>query len=598
MGLLSKIGNLINVNNNLSSNKENMFINIPNDIMELLWFKDGKYKNYEDKKAKEDKIESNGITITFSFLSKQEPSLISINNMIKNSQNKDIETPGYYPSYDELTPQQRWIYLNWLKNIDNKIDISYVFLFYYGLERHLLFGDYTKAWNILCRLRKNHKNQSFISYSTNALIATCIIRNRPDLFIQLLEDTEDVDDMYISDLYLLAKYKLYGEIMPKEVMAIASKVGFKNNRYIKNESLVFEDELSNILFERYNKNGIDLRLFDLKKCPEKDITLIANISIDERYTKIPSLLENGEFKTYIHDLLSETHEITKTKLKEIRKSQAYVPSIKPKKREKKEPDKIFKESILFEKIDTNIFDKNEEFYDHYICPYCKEKVEKLPVSKGKCTKCKNDILIKNSIFTGVKIALTKEENELMVNIRNERARRHFIDNIINNLPISAKEVKKVVSKRNITIEEALIEEIEKISVNEKLNNNMGIYRCYIMDRGRIYEKMGNLKEALKLYMLVCYYDLNGATNGGSIGLGYDKNQIFLAPAVIDWIKKITKSLKLSEEDLYNLLNQVIKDKKENEMFINDNVVWKCMYKAIYEDILVRGTYEEILEQLI
>lgn len=50
-----------------------------------------------------------------------------------------IAPPDYWPSYSTLTPQQRWFYLTWLQTgrSDPTVDIGYIFLFFYGLERRL-----------------------------------------------------------------------------------------------------------------------------------------------------------------------------------------------------------------------------------------------------------------------------------------------------------------------------------------------------------------------------------------------------------------------------------------------------------------------------
>lgn len=47
---------------------------------------------------------------------------------------------GYWPSYSEIAPANRAIYLDWLANgrSDPDIDLGYVFLFFYGLERRLM----------------------------------------------------------------------------------------------------------------------------------------------------------------------------------------------------------------------------------------------------------------------------------------------------------------------------------------------------------------------------------------------------------------------------------------------------------------------------
>ena len=60
---------------------------------------------------------------------------------------------GYYPSYKNLKAENRYVYLNWLRDVTAPIPIGYVFIFYYGLERHLLFGKFEQAFDMIVKLR-------------------------------------------------------------------------------------------------------------------------------------------------------------------------------------------------------------------------------------------------------------------------------------------------------------------------------------------------------------------------------------------------------------------------------------------------------------
>ena len=62
--------------------------------------------------------------------------------VIRPSDPTAVPTPDYYPSYAGLSPEQRWVYLNWLTDVSQPVYIGYVFLYYYGLERQLLSGDF------------------------------------------------------------------------------------------------------------------------------------------------------------------------------------------------------------------------------------------------------------------------------------------------------------------------------------------------------------------------------------------------------------------------------------------------------------------------
>ena len=95
---------------------------------------------------------------------------------------------GYWPSYHDISPAQRGVYLCWLSGgrADALIDIGYVFLFFYGLERRV-FSELLKARDFgselldiereVERLLDLHAGQaSFRRYATSFLEATGILR--------------------------------------------------------------------------------------------------------------------------------------------------------------------------------------------------------------------------------------------------------------------------------------------------------------------------------------------------------------------------------------------------------------------------------------
>jgi hypothetical protein len=83
----------------------------------------------------------------------------------------------FWPSYAHISPQARGRYLEWLADgrKDPRIEIGFVFLFFYGLERRLLVGDcsddeQTELIGEIDRLRTIYgKNASFENYSARLL---------------------------------------------------------------------------------------------------------------------------------------------------------------------------------------------------------------------------------------------------------------------------------------------------------------------------------------------------------------------------------------------------------------------------------------------
>ena len=95
-------------------------------------------------------------------------------------QGRSIPGLPYFPSYSSKEPEQRGLYLRWLCDVSQPIDIGYVFVYYYGLERHLVLGDFDTAFEEVLLLRKHHDNHSLQGYSASALVHACLIRNRQD----------------------------------------------------------------------------------------------------------------------------------------------------------------------------------------------------------------------------------------------------------------------------------------------------------------------------------------------------------------------------------------------------------------------------------
>jgi hypothetical protein len=69
-----------------------------------------------------------------------EPSLIDLRLPVSRTSPSTSPPLGYWPSYARLTPEARRCYLEWLAmgRRNPSIDIGYVFIFFYGLERRLL----------------------------------------------------------------------------------------------------------------------------------------------------------------------------------------------------------------------------------------------------------------------------------------------------------------------------------------------------------------------------------------------------------------------------------------------------------------------------
>ncbi len=352
---------------------------IPKEIIELMWFRDGPLKNIDPEPRFIHKTEA--FTIKISFPGSIEPSAIGVTDTIRPPMDgMVVERPPYYPTYERMTPEQRWVYLSWLINVDKEVNIGYVFVFYYGLERHLFLGHYEAAFDMILRLRRVHRNSSFLSYSSNALIATCVIHNRPDLFVRFLQSLVEITDEDVNPMYLLAKRSLGLELEPEEIMLLAREVGFTNKRYLEGESALFKDELKKRMVQVLGRDMIDLRPLALNDTPTRPVMFSANFSLpdEQRVVHIPDLSQNKAFRALVYRLLLDTHDVVKERMKELRKA-----------------DK------------TSDAEMSNEPELPIPCPYCNNST-KPPKTKRVCPSCKKIIVARTDPDSKKRVFVTEE----------------------------------------------------------------------------------------------------------------------------------------------------------------------------------------------
>ena len=139
------------------------------------------------------------------------------------------EQMDYWPSYDFISPECRAAYVEWLAGDRSNPDayIGYVFLYYYGIERRLLFDNKQSAVSrderstLIAELRRLKSiyghNRSFNGYVTSFLSHLWVIHHRddneppsPDLLVAKRNFTSVFK-------FLLAKTVQNGEHVTKEL---------------------------------------------------------------------------------------------------------------------------------------------------------------------------------------------------------------------------------------------------------------------------------------------------------------------------------------------------------------------------------------------
>ena len=231
---------------------------------------------------------------------------------VDSSSSENVPKLSYFPSYSEMSPEQRGVYLRWLHDVTDEIDIGYVFVYYYGLERHLLYGDFEGAFDEIQLLRKHHDNGSFQSYSASALVHSCLIRRRVDK-LQKLYDSGDFDYFDNSNLLILHYSNL--DILTDMMLQLANHLSGVNRRYIKLKPEVYRQKINEVLNGRFGKPSYPLSIqFSLDNVEGLPYPVFANISFppEVRTPRLPNLLHHGPFQKELGSIFQEVHEAVKT----------------------------------------------------------------------------------------------------------------------------------------------------------------------------------------------------------------------------------------------------------------------------------------------
>ena len=278
-----------NIEKHLSSTKSHpLTSDIRPDILSLLYFKNGKYRNIPD--------------------SINEPSAIDVTLPISNSTASET---GYYPSYDNLTPEQRCFFIKWLKSIDSIDDLGYAFLLLYCLERHIYQNDNVdEAIKILKELHTTFDNSSFNYYSSVALVWAAHKYHKTEYLNGI-----DMSKLPIS-IRLFVELELRERLDSDEIIEMASKLGWKNSRYIKNYPKLFKKKLESNLVKVYGTNYFPKPKTSLESINSTSL-LLSNYSLpnDERTLLFPDLTSNKDIGESLYNLLEKSHNDVKKYLR-------------------------------------------------------------------------------------------------------------------------------------------------------------------------------------------------------------------------------------------------------------------------------------------
>lgn len=267
--------------------------------------------------------------INFRNNESDDPSTIFLRLPIrKPSESASMDPPGYYPTYAGLRPKQKWLYLNWLQDVTQQVDIGYVFIYYYGLERQLLIGKYDRAFDEIVSLRRHHRNKSFLSYSESSLVNSSLLMKRPDKLAELLKNNVISD--FSNSLFLIAHDHGY-HLSAENLMLIFNRMSGLNKRYFKEDNQRFQNLLSDVLNEHYGVDSFPFaNNYHAAETARARYPLFANISLPDsiRAPDLPNFHAHKRLMNDLKNIFRITHDKFKTWKAEDNKATSFQISSK------------------------------------------------------------------------------------------------------------------------------------------------------------------------------------------------------------------------------------------------------------------------------
>jgi hypothetical protein len=186
---------------------------------------------------------------------------------------------------------------------------------------------------------------------------------------------------------------------------------------------------------------------------------------------------------------------------------------------------------------------------------------KIPAKKTKCPYCGEFMFVRTRPKDNYRVVVTKQEADQIDEDWSIIAGTH--DNFIAGKEGFEKE-KEILRKR--FSKEPSENDVKWGILNNDLikhaqNGDWGLYRNTRFEMAEILRKELILKDALQTYLEVCFIDLNGPNNRGGINdpellkefPPFDpKQSSFLAPGVIDLIRRIVKKLGFDKEKVKSI----------------------------------------------
>lgn len=271
-----------------------------------------------ENEIKRDIFRQLGFNLITSIMTREDPSTIFTCKKVSRPENPALFNSRLndFPSYRFLSPEERWIYLNWLQDLSIQIPAGYVSIYAYGLERQL-FGD-NKVSAALELLKLSNSPDLGREWVLDSIFYSYIKSNDQDLLDLYLKESSKFP---IDNIGILLRYVNKTPLEKFEISDLIERLILrKKNNFHKIQDIYLE-ELDKYLKEQYEmgtwKFFEDYMIDDLPKKP-KDFFL--NYSFDDiiRTQYISNLFEYKPFLEELDKIHKIVFENVKSRLKQER----------------------------------------------------------------------------------------------------------------------------------------------------------------------------------------------------------------------------------------------------------------------------------------
>jgi DNA-directed RNA polymerase subunit RPC12/RpoP len=225
------------------------------------------------------------------------------------------------------------------------------------------------------------------------------------------------------------------------------------------------------------------------------------------------------------------------------------------------------------------------------CPNCHKSLSKIPGAKKKCPHCGEFMFVRTRPKDNVRVVVTKADADKIDEEWSIVAGTHDI--FVAEKEKFAKE--KGILRNRFGGKEPSDNDVRWGLLNKQLmehakNGDWGLYRNARFQMGEILRGEMKLKDALRAYLEVCYLDLNGPNNTGGMNdpellkefPPFDPNRdSFLAPGVIDLIKRIVLKSKLNKDEIKKIfIEHNSRIEKSLRLPLSVEKAWQSLEKEI------------------